>query len=87
MHHEHWVGRAAELCLDGTSSVVCVGVDVCAGLAGQPNGAWMLVAVSGGATRPPPNPPHPGRPSVCVGRGPTQCALEGPRPMCIRKST
>ena len=51
MHHERWVGRAAERCLDTTSSVVCVGVGVCvpkcttsAGLAGQPNGAWMLLA-------------------------------------------
>ena len=73
---------------DGTSSVLCVGVGVCAGLAGQPNGAWMLVAVSGGgATRSPPTPPPPGRPSVCVGRGPTQCALEGPPPVCVRKRT
>ena len=70
-----WVGRAAALCLDGTSCVVCVGVGECAGLAGQPNGAWMLVAVLGGG------PPPPGRPSECVGRGPTQCALEGPSPV------
>ena len=59
---------AAARCLDGTSSVVCVGVDVCTGLAGQLNGAWMLVAVSGG------------------GAGPTQCALEGPSPVCVRKN-
>ena len=30
MHHQRWVGRAAERCLDATtSSVVCVGVGVC----------------------------------------------------------
>ena len=52
MHHERWVGRAAEWCLDANSSVVCVGVGVCvpkcttsAGLSGHPNGAWMLLAV------------------------------------------
>ena len=52
MHHQRWVGRAAERCLDATSSVACVGVGVfipkfttSAGLAGQQNGAWMLLAV------------------------------------------
>ena len=53
MHNQRWVGTAAERCLDATSSsVVCVGVGVCvpkctasAGLAGQTNGAWMLLAV------------------------------------------
>ena len=40
---------------------MCVGVDVCAGLAGQPNGAWMLVAVSGVGASPGPD-------TVCVGR-------------------
>ena len=60
MHHERWGGRAAERCLDATtSSVVCVGVGVCVpkcttstGLAGQPtvigwqpHGAWMVLAV------------------------------------------
>ena len=118
MHHQRWVGRAAERCLDattssvvcvgvgvcvpksttstglagqpncawmtaarcldGTSSVVCVGVGVCAGLAGQPNGAWTLVAVSGGGNAPHHEPTPP---------GPTQCALEGPSPVCVRKST
>ena len=30
MHHQRWVGRAAERCLDATTrSVVCVGVGVC----------------------------------------------------------
>ena len=30
MHHRRWVGRAAEWCLDATtSSEVCVGVGVC----------------------------------------------------------
>ena len=59
MHHQRCVGRAAERCLDATSSVVCVGVGVCvpkcatsAGLAGHPNGAWMLLAVSGGGDAP-----------------------------------
>ena len=52
VHHQRCVGRAAERCLDATSSVVCDGVGVyvpkwttSAGLAGQPNGAWMLLAV------------------------------------------
>ena len=53
MHHQRWVGRAAEGCLYATtrSSVVCVGVGVCVpkcttstGLAGQPNCAWMAGA-------------------------------------------
>ena len=48
-----WVGRAAERCLDASSSV-------------------------GGGDAPPPEPPPP---------GPTQCALEGPSPVCVRKST
>ena len=46
MHHQRWVGRAAERCSDAISSIMCVGVGVCvsrcttsAGLAGQPNGA------------------------------------------------
>ena len=52
VHNQRRVGRAAERCLDPTNSVVCVGVDVwvlkcttSAGLAGQPNGTWMLLAV------------------------------------------
>ena len=28
VHHQRWVGKAAERCLDATSSVVCVGVGV-----------------------------------------------------------
>ena len=53
MHHHRWVGRAAERCLDMLLlAVKCVLVLVCvpkcttsARLAGQPNGAWMLLAV------------------------------------------
>ena len=64
----NYAWMAAARCLDGTSSVVCVGVGVCAGLAGQLNGAWMLVAVS-----PPPGTPFSVRwqgpdTAVCVGR-------------------
>ena len=66
---------AAERCFDATSSVVCVGVGVCAGLAGQPNGAWMLLAVAGGGDNPPPRTPFSvrwkGPDTVCVGRTPT----------------
>ena len=88
MHHRRWGGRAAERCLDATtSSVVCVGVGVCvpkcntsSALAGQPNGAWMLLAVLGGGRRASPRTPPPRTPfsvrwqgpdKVCVGRTPT----------------
>ena len=55
-----------------------------AGLAGQPNSAWMLLAVSGGGHAPPPERPPPGTPfSVrCQGpdsvrwKDPHQCTLE-----------
>ena len=91
MHHELWVGRAAERCLHVTSCVVCVNVRVSvskcitrAGLAGHPNSAWMLLAVSGEGDAPHPEPLPPGRPSVCVGRArqmacwkdPHQCSFE-----------
>ena len=62
---------AAARCMDGTGSVVCVSVGVCAGLAGQPSSAWMLVAVSGGGDAPPLEPRPP--------RDALQCALAGAR--------
>ena len=50
-----------------------------AGMARLPNGAWMLLAVSGGSDAPPPRPPlPPGRLSVCVGRGQTVCVGRTP---------
>ena len=67
--------------------VVCVVCVVCGvrfkrtnsvGLAGQPNDAWMLPAVLGGGDALPPEHPPPGRPSVCVGRGPRVCVRRTP---------
>ena len=78
MHHQRWVGRAVERCLDATSSVVCVGVGVCPKMHHQ---RWVgraaercLDATSRVA------PSRPGTPFsvrwqgpdiVCVGRTPT----------------
>ena len=85
MHNQRWVARAAERCSDATNSVVCV-VGVCvpkcttsAGLAGHPNGAWMLLAVSGGHPPPPVTPfsvRWQGPDTVCVGRTPTSVRLK-----------
>ena len=79
MNHQRWIGRAAERCLDATSSVVCVGVGVCPKMHHQ---RWVgraaercldaTSSVGGGGDAPPAEPPAPGRPSLCVGRGPTQ---------------
>ena len=91
MHHQRWVGRAAERCLDATASsvVVCVGDGVCPEMHHQ---RWVgraaercldVTSSVGEGRRAPPRTPPPGTPFSVRWQGPhTVCV--GITPTCVR---